>query len=285
MSAIMCLGAYAQNPLEIKGLGVSVYCLEELCYVLKENAFFLDMGIMTDDLIDFITVDCQLEDLGDQLTHLIHKKGSLSQVVGEIFSFSGLFTQEEMDEITLFLRQGGQMTDLEKQKLRVDMLVSKGKYTAALEEYDLLLTRIDKNTVDEEDESVHKIMGDIWFNKGITYTKVLNFSMAAECMKKAEMVNPNGEYQREYLAAQRLALLDRDYILFVAEHPDYYEASLDLERDTAQYLKDWQDTEKVKELESIRELEAEGKKLQYHAELERIVNELVDNYRTGRGTE
>lgn len=284
MSAIMCLGVYAQSPLEIKGLGVSVYCLEELCYVLKENAFFLDMGIMTDDLIDFISVDCQLEDLGDKLNDLIHKKGSLSQVVGTIFRFSGLFDEDEIDEITVFLRQGGQMSDLEKQKLRVDMLVAKGKYTTALEEYDLLLSHMAKN-IDREDEFANKVMGDIWFNKGITYTKAMNFTMAAKCLEKAGKVNPEGDYQREYLAARRLALLDHDFVLFVAEHPEYYQASIDLETETAQYLRDWEEADSLKELRQLKELDEQGKKLQYHTELERLVNDLVDQYRTGKGAE
>jgi len=247
MSAIMCLGKYAEEPLEIKGLGVWVYCLEELCYVLKENAFFLDMGIMTDDLIDFIAIDCGLEDLGDELTELIHKKGSLSQVVGRIFEFSGLYGEDEIDEITAFLRQGGQMSDPEKQKLRVDMLVSKGMYISALEEYDLLLNRMEKS-LDADDEFSHRIMGDIWFNKGVTYTKLMNFAMAAICMEKAEKMNPDGEYQSSYLAAKRLALMDRDYILFVAENPEYYEASIDLEKDTAQFLREWQESDFVKEM-------------------------------------
>jgi len=32
-------------------------------------------------------------------------------------------------------------------------------------------------------------------------------------------------------------------------------------------------------------MEEQGKKLQYHAELERMVNEMVEGYRTGKGAE
>ncbi len=42
MRISICVGEYAKVPYSIAGLELSVYCIEELCFCMKENAFLLD---------------------------------------------------------------------------------------------------------------------------------------------------------------------------------------------------------------------------------------------------
>lgn len=282
MSAIMCIGQYASKPFEMKGLGVRVYCFEELCFVLRDQAYLLDMGIMTDELVEFIMVDCGLNQLGQELSDMIHKKGSLSMVVGTMLSYAGLFTNEEIEDISVILRQGGKMTDLEKQKMRIDRLVSKGKVEAALEEYAIFIANIEANLV-ETDEETRILLAEVWHNRGVAYSMQLSFSLTAECMKKAMDYYPEGNYADEYLAAKRLELSEKDYVTFIFEHPEFYQNSMDLESKTAALLNEWEQTEEHRELLDIKELEEQGKKLQYHVELEKIVDELVEQYHKEKG--
>ena len=48
MKASLCVGEYCETAYNIEELEIRVYCMEELCYCLKENAFLLDMSIMND---------------------------------------------------------------------------------------------------------------------------------------------------------------------------------------------------------------------------------------------
>ena len=50
MKASLCVGEYCETAYNIEELEIRVYCMEELCYCLKENAFLLDMSIMNDKL-------------------------------------------------------------------------------------------------------------------------------------------------------------------------------------------------------------------------------------------
>ena len=54
MRASLCVGEYCENAYTVEELGISVCCMEELCYCLKENAFLLDLSIMNDKLADWI---------------------------------------------------------------------------------------------------------------------------------------------------------------------------------------------------------------------------------------
>ena len=76
MKARLCLGIYATNAYCFERLGISVYCMEELCYCLKENAFLLGTEIMNDELLHFIGSDCQVPELAKELYPMVHQKGS-----------------------------------------------------------------------------------------------------------------------------------------------------------------------------------------------------------------
>lgn len=282
MSVIMSLGQYTNHPFKLDCVEMRVYCLEELSYVLKENAYLLDKSIMTDELTEFLADECGLPDLGRELSGMIHRKGSLSLFVSTILDYSGLFSDEEVIAVAGVLRQGGKMTDLEKQKIRVDRLVEMNKLDAAFEEYDLLIEQVREN-LEVEDWSMRDMLGTLLYNKGVAYTKMMQYRKASECFMEAMKENPRGEYQREYLAAQRLALMDRDYITFISEHPEYYEYSISLEKETAQSLGKFENSKEYKGLVKVRELQQEGRKMQYYSEIGKLVSELAENYRGGKG--
>ena len=54
MGASVCVGNYALTPYCVPGIEINVYCMEELCFILKENAFLLDFSVMEDALLDWI---------------------------------------------------------------------------------------------------------------------------------------------------------------------------------------------------------------------------------------
>ena len=81
MKAIVCFGEYAKSSYHFEKLGISVNCMEELCYCLKENACLLGREIMEDRLIRFIDTECKVPQLAKELYSLAHQKGSLSAFV------------------------------------------------------------------------------------------------------------------------------------------------------------------------------------------------------------
>ena len=139
MKASLCVGEYCENPYNIESLELKVYCMEELSYCLKENAFLLDPSLMNDKLVDWIGEECRVRDLAKQLYPMVHKQGSLSVFVVTILQYVGMYDPEEISQVEQVLKQGAGLSNMEKRKSQIDYMVEKRKYAAAIRGYDLLL--------------------------------------------------------------------------------------------------------------------------------------------------
>ena len=137
MKARLCVGEYCETAYNIEELEIRVYCMEELCYCLKENAFLLDMSIMNDKLVDWIGEECRVRELAKQLYPMVHKQGSLSAFVLTILQYVGIYGEEELQAVAQVLKQGSGLSNLEKRKSQIDYMVEKRKYAAAIRGYDM----------------------------------------------------------------------------------------------------------------------------------------------------
>ena len=131
MSARLCVGNYASCAYCFEGLNLKVYCIEELCYCLKENAFLLDRDIMSDRLVDWLRQECGLPDLAADLYTMVHKKGSLSAFVCRILEYTGFYNKTVVRDVEQTLKKGAGLNIIEKRKMRIDYLVEQKKYLSA----------------------------------------------------------------------------------------------------------------------------------------------------------
>ena len=120
MKTVVCLGNYAKRPYKFEKLDINVYCMEELCFCLKDNAFLLGSEIMTGKIIEFIGVDCGVSSLARELYSFINQKCTLSSFVTSILEYTGIYEQKIIEDIENTLKLGSGLNDFEKQKLRID---------------------------------------------------------------------------------------------------------------------------------------------------------------------
>ena len=119
-NAVLCVGNYAKQPYTFQKIGVKVYCVEELCYCLGENAYLLDHAIVSKELVDWIDKQCGLTQLAGELNGLINHQASESAFVGTILQYVGYQTEEEIHHIETVLSEGASMDAGEKRKARAD---------------------------------------------------------------------------------------------------------------------------------------------------------------------
>lgn len=276
---MVCVGGYAEEPYVLPKLGLRIYCMEELCYCFKENAFLLDTSIMNDELLDFIRKDCQLPGLAQTLYPLVHQKGSLSGFVSQILTYVGLYDQETMRQVEDTLRAGSGLSDYEKQKLQADRLVEQKRYEEALKGYDCLLGQIRENQ-EMEVPALQELTAGILHNKGVVHARQMLYEQAAEMLYQAWKVSGKREdYFSDYLAARRMQLPERDYVALVAEYPHWYQASLRVEQAVEFTDQAWRDTPEYKRLMYLRSRRAEGDISEYCEESDRILQTLKNDYR------
>lgn len=276
MKAIVCFGEYAKSSYYFDKLGISVNCMEELCYCLKENACLLGREIMDDRLIRFIDTECKVPQLAKELYSLAHHKGSLSAFVTLILEYVGFYDNESIRNVEETLKNNAGLTDYEKKKLRIDYLADKGKYLTALREYDVLIEEM--KTAGGTLRN-HAVLAQTLRNKGVILAQQFLYADAAKCFEKAYEITGDKELLKSFLQANRMGLSEKDYIALIATMPEAYEISLQVEKEMEALEKKWQQSTEYAGLGNMREWNAQGELQRYEQECEQLLEALKDSYR------
>ncbi|MBO6242922.1 MAG: hypothetical protein J6O61_19155 [Butyrivibrio sp.] len=268
---ILCIGTYAKTPFHIEKVGKNVYCIEELCYILVNNAFLLDEDSFGDDLFDWIEHECSLERLSDELRSMAMKKCSIASLAGTILDYVGYNSKKEVDRTEEILRANAGMDVYRKKMARADFLLKNGRYSLAFKEYEFLL----KNT----DELDKKAKAKIEHNEGVMYARLFLFERAADMFLKAYKDGGDKESLIQYLGAMRMSLSDKEYVSFVADNEELYEISLVLEGKVNELEELFGSSKTNLSVGTMAVYKAEGKMNEYYDVVGNITQQLKTEYR------
>ena len=283
MSISICVGNYAQIPYSVTGLDISVYCVEELCHCIRENAFLIDVSIMNDRLVTWISKDCGLPELAKELHPLIHKKGSLSAFVTMLMDYVGLFDAEAVREVERTLKKGSGLSGIEKRKSQMDYLVKKKKYTAALRGYNELLKLWQALEEEGKEVPAAKVREAVLHNKGVAFTGLMMYKEAAQCFLQAYEIQGNKAEYQAFLAARRMELSEEEYIAFAAKQPESSDEILSLEKRMEELKKSWKEQPEYMRLQERKKRRESSEKQKYYDESEQITEALKSSYRSSVG--
>lgn len=238
------VGNYAEIPYYIAQTDTSVYCVEELCFVLCRNAFLLDRGLMDHRLVKWLETECGLKELANPLYGLVSGNASPSAFVGTILEYVHFGTEKQRKETEELLRLGADMDASVRRKNFADYLVEHERYGQAVMEYEKVL---------EEIPDMNRMMrSQLFHNKGVALCRLFSFEEAAEAFLAAYEENPeNEEAAVSYLAALRMNLPETDYIAFIAGNPEWHEQSLEVEKRMRAAQAEYEDSEKYRRLSAL----------------------------------
>lgn len=268
---ILCIGTYAKEPFQIERVGRNVYCIEELCYVMVQNAFLFDEESIGPDMFDWIERECSLEKLADDLRSMYAKKCSMASLAGTILDYAGYNTRQEIDHTEEVLRENAGMDIYKKKLSRADFLMKNERYSMAFKEYEFLL----HNTPDID----RKIKAKIEHNEGVMYARLFLFDRAREMFLKAYEDGRSKESYLQYLAAMRMSLSDKEYVSYIADNEDAYDASLTLEKRMNEAKELYSASEDNHVLGTLSVFKAEGKMHEYYEQVGNITQKLKNEYR------
>ena len=283
MRISICVGKYAAVPYCVPGLELSVHCIEELCYCIREDAFLIDASLMNDDLVNWIDKDCGLTDLAKELYPMVHKKGSLSSFVTMILEFTGLYDGTVTGEVEQTLKKGAGLSGIEKRKSQIDYLVKKKKYGAAIRGYEELLSQWQETLKEGSELPAGKVRSGILHNKGVAFAGLMLYAQAAECFLEAYGIEKDSRMYEDYLAAKRMELAEEAYIAFAAENPQGYEAALKLEQKMEELKKNWRLQPEFLRLQERKGFREDGEMQKYCEDNEQIAQALKSSYRISAG--
>lgn len=270
---LLCVGNYAKNAYYIDAFCQGVYCLEELCYCLKEYTYLVDGSIMDKGLADWIREECGCPDLAGELHEFIKRGASLTVFVMTVLEYTGYLDSGEAQMVERLLKNNSNLTEEERSKSHADFLLENGKYEKAAAEYKALAGR----TREENPALCAKAL----HNLGVVYARQFLYEQAAKMFDEAYRIGREGISRLHYLAAMRMYLQEQDYILLFADSKADYPLSMELEKELEQIHREWEEAGERRFLESVREKKRTGKSAEYYEAAEGIVNKLKEEYRKG----
>lgn len=268
---LLCTGKYAKNPYHFESLCVNVYCVEELCYLFASNPFMINRDIMDKNLARWLDEECGLPELCHQLLGLFNRGSQPGTFVSTILDYVNYCTLEEKKKIEDVIQSNAGLTEYEKQKKQADFLLKNRRCQMALEEYDGLIRRL------PETESALK--PSIYHNMGVAYATLFQFEMAARYFKRAFDMSGNSKSGMQYLAAQRQTLHESAYIDFIAQHGEFHDLSLELEKSLETARGKFEASRENRMLSALKIYKEEGNVASYYEEIDKIISQKKDEYR------
>ena len=268
---ILCIGRYAENPYHIEKIDRNVYCIEELCYCIVQNAFLLDEESFDRELFDWIDRECCLTKLSDELRVMASKRCSMAALAGTILDYVGYNTRKEVDKTEEILRGNAGMDIYKKKLQRADFLMKNERYTMAFREYEFLL----HNTPDID----RKLRAYIEHNEGVMYARLFLFEKAAGMFKAAYEDGGSQESYLQYLSALRMNLTNKEYVSFIADSDEAYEASLELESRMKEAEELYAASKDNLMLRTLALYKAESKMHEYYDQVGELTEEMKLTYR------
>lgn len=269
---LICQGNIAKTPYYIEKVYVNVYTIEELCYVLHENAFMIDKDILDINLVKWIDTECNLSSLARDLYPMINQNAMVSTFVGKILEYVGYYTKEDIEKTESILKLNVSMSVFEKWKAKADFLYENRHYSLALKEYERLLEKI----ADDDYELRSKALN----NMGVTYMALNLYMAAQECFMSAYELDNNEVAYRHYLQAKRLELSDEEYIALIADDEEAYRASLPIETELKLAEEEFKETKEALNIEGIIKLKNEGSSTDFYNQIALETERLKRDYRT-----
>ena len=98
-SLILCRTKEAVRHYHIRDMGVRIYTLEELCYLVYNNIYVISKDFFSDSLINFIGEETGEVKLSARLKQLKDNGGSLTEMVITLFMYVDYYTVDEIEAI------------------------------------------------------------------------------------------------------------------------------------------------------------------------------------------
>ncbi|MBP5607612.1 MAG: hypothetical protein J6X66_04995 [Lachnospiraceae bacterium] len=204
-----CVGRYASEPLIIKNTYIRVWCLEELCYYICENADLLDDSFESNELIDWIGDECGLKDLASRLRIVRRQSVKLESFVAELLNAADYVDEEELKRISRVIRANRSMPETGRLMVLADYFLRGGNFIPALKTYERLLLM-------EQDGPDQHQLSRIYINLGVIFAKLFCYSEAADFYMKAIETENSEEAMFGHLAAKRMQLSDGEYLEYLS---------------------------------------------------------------------
>lgn len=251
---ILCNGKYAAEPYFLEEDNLHIYSVEELCYYLYKNAFLIREDFFSEVLLSWMDKELELTEWVNQLKLLKDREEGLLGCMEYLFLKTGYYDEADVKHVRMVLKDSNHLSVAERRKVRADIYCKKQRYAKAAAEYEQLLK--------ESEVKNAGFRAKLYHNLGVCAAGMFMYDRAAECFEKAFREYPNTESYVQFLTAKKLDSSQTEYLAYLADHPESYEDSLEVENRLMRVGQAW---EKMSFDEMLQDMMDEDKTTYYNA--------------------
>ena len=189
----ICREKTAKRPFRTETPEMDIYNIEELCYFLYENIYYVDETTINQELLTWISQEIMMPRLAESIAQEQKQGKSTLWCTWFLLKEVGIYTEGELELIKSHCMALENNDALESRKLRADRLLNHGKYRRSIKEYVSLIGLIHEGEYDQQ------VMGDIFHNLGVANAKLFLFQEATGYFERAYELNKR---QESFLAAK-----------------------------------------------------------------------------------
>lgn len=255
--------------------GIKVFSVEELCYYIYENIYAINMETFGEDLFYWLEKNMNELSLSKGLKNLIKAGATLKEILRYLMTCVDYYTPDENKKLMQIIDDLSHQNPTESKKLSADNYIRYCRYMEAIRVYNDVIYDMEHQA---KDEVTREFKGNTWHNLGVTYTRVMNFTAAQECFKRAWRLNQNENSLKSFLWISKL-LGDETAFFDAVENSSLEEDDINAilaEFDTVETAAKSSKNDRLKAVRDINDHKsAEG----YHARVADYLDELKSWYR------
>lgn len=263
---ILCAGRRAAVPYLVRGTGIHVATIEELCFALKFNLDMLENSSMERDLAVFIRDELGLKERGELLEQLVMSGASMKDRLVAIMCSCDLYSEEEIREICREAEVISNMSIGERRKRRADRYMKEGNTGDAAEVYRSILSSNEVNELTNEER------GDLEHNLGVIEINHGNVEDAITLFRDAYNDNQSEQSLKAYLLALKISKPAR-YRSEVQRLVNNVELFNEIENEVNRAGEEFEQSTDFTEISRLKVLWQQGQ----HAEAKRLSAEMISD--------
>ncbi len=263
----------SEIPYYIQSADINIYSLEELCYYLYNNLYFVDKEFFNQELCDYLKNELKQETLSQKLAYQIYQNARLTEMISLILLNGVYYSKEEINKLSDVLKEIGNKSVAQRLKVRADKLLSEKKYKAALKIYQDYIGKIHEKVPSKEEYA------KVYNNMGVIYTRLFLFEEAAENFKKSLV----REYSKQHFDNLVIALLmdnkEEEVALLLKEYNIKEDVIESIRNKIKEKEKEIKETNAYKSLISKVSFEGKESVSDYYGEVQTVIDKWKLEYR------
>lgn len=273
---ILCHSALAENPYYFAALGVNIYSIEELCFLLKENACILDDDVLDKELCAFLIEEAEMPVLGKKLMYMLEEGVTAGEFIMTILEDSVLLSEEELSEVRQTLVDSAGLDRNRKHKRRGDNMLRNKKYALALDEYRYILDSMER----EYDRETY---AGVLHNMGTAYAGMFLLKEASECFFEAYELSGERESAVSFLLAAKACYEPEKYERLLMRYGFNDEIVGEAEKRYEELKTPDSSSPQGRTIDKITKLRESGKISEYYRFLDETLHNWKQEYRRTMG--